>query len=128
MGIGSHGKRMVREDLIGKIGTGSGNYKLLNIQFSGSIFYTLLMPIPNGKNKDYNITSDDVVNWILSLPISQSVPLTPTYNSNTATKFPISIIHSTYDVIVVYYEFSGGSFTTNQEHTLEFTITSQINF
>ena len=130
MGIGSHGKRMVREDLIGKIGKGTGgkNYKILNITFETNIFYTLLMPIPSGKTLDYTITSEDIIEWIFSLPTNIPIPINNLTTETTATKFPVGILHSSNDIIVAYYEFSSGTFYNRQKVITSFNIISQTNF
>lgn len=128
MGIGSHGKRMVREDLIGKIGTGGNNYKLLNITFDTNVFYTLLMPIPSGKTLDYTITSEDIVNWILSFPTNIAIPINNLTTNTTTTKFPVAILHSSNDVIVDYYEYDSRTFYNRQQVITSFNIISQTNF
>ena len=128
MGIGSHGKRMVREDLIGKIGTGGNNYKLLNITFDTNVFYILLMPIPSGKALDYIITSEDIVNWVFSLPLNVAIPINNLTTHTSSTKFPVAILHSSNEVIVAYYEFGSGTFYNRQQVITSFNIISQTNF
>ena len=128
MGIGSHGKRMVREDLIGKIGTSGNNYKLLNITFDTNVFYTLLMPKPSGKTLDYTITSEDIVNWVFSLPLNVAIPINNLTTNTSSTKFPVGILHSSNEVIITYYEFVSGNFYQRQQVITSFNIISQTNF